>query len=101
MIRIQHFSRHSSHATDKFNLSRRPRMIAVLLSAVFGVAAAQASPAPVYTAPAPAKPGNRNALFVSPMGEPFRGQPTRAAALEAWFVQADTDGNRSLSIAEM
>src|SRR5687768_40150 len=78
-------------------------MIAVLLSAMFGVAASQAGPAPVFTAPPPAaaKPGSRNALFVSPMGEPFRGQPTRAAALEAWFVQADADGNRSLSIAEM
>lgn len=76
-------------------------MIAYFLSAMFSVAASQASPAPVFTAPAAAKPGNRNALFVSPMGEPFRGQPTRAAALEAWFVQADKDGNRSLSVGEM
>jgi hypothetical protein len=78
-------------------------MIAVLLSAMFSAAASQAGPAPVYSAPAPAaaKPANRNALFVSPMGEPFRGQANRAAGLETWFVQADTDGNRALSASEM
>jgi hypothetical protein len=78
-------------------------MIAYVLAATFSVAVLQAgaSPPPVSTAPAAAKLVNRNALFVSPMGEPFRGQPTRAAALEAWFVQTDKDGNRSLSVAEM
>ena len=75
-------------------------MIAYFLSAIFSVAASQAIPPAAAPAPA-ANPGNRGALFVSPMGEPFRRQATRAAALEAWFVQADTDGNRLLSVSEM
>ena len=78
-------------------------MIAYLLSAMFSVAVSQAgaTPPPVFSAPAAAKPANRNALFVSPMGEPFRGQPTRAAALETWFTQTDKDGNGTLSVSEM
>ena len=66
-------------------------MIAYILSAMLSVAATQAGPAPS---------GDRRSLFISPMGEPFRGHATRAAALEAWFVQADKDGNRSLSLKE-
>jgi Ca2+-binding EF-hand superfamily protein len=40
-------------------------------------------------------------VFISPMGEPFRGQANRAAALDAWFAGADKDGNGMLSNQEM
>jgi len=89
-------------------------MIGYFLSALLSVAAADALatiPSSVSPAPAPAPPsaiqppqggrGNRGALFLSPMGEPFRGQATRGAGLEAWFAQVDKDGNRSLSIQEV
>jgi Ca2+-binding EF-hand superfamily protein len=67
-------------------------MIAYFLTALLGFTTA-ASP--------PAASGDRDALFLSPMGEPFRGVATRAAGLEAWFVQADKDGNRALTVSEM
>jgi hypothetical protein len=35
------------------------------------------------------------------MGEPFRGQATRAAALDAWLAQADKNGDQILSNQEM
>jgi Ca2+-binding EF-hand superfamily protein len=35
------------------------------------------------------------------MGEPFRGQGSRAAGLDAWFAGADKDGNGMLSNQEM
>jgi len=86
-------------------------MIGHFLFAMLSVAATQApsSPLPSAAAPAPATAnpsppggaGNRRALFISPMGEPFRDQPTREAGLEAWFAQTDKDGNRLLSVQEM
>jgi hypothetical protein len=40
------------------------------------------------------------ALFVSPMGEPFR-EGSREAGLERWFAGADSDGDGALSADEM
>jgi hypothetical protein len=90
-------------------------MIGFILSAMLSAAAAgaQASPIPAPAAPAPVQSadpnerpwagrgGGRFALFLSPMGEPFRGQASRAAGLQAWFAQADTDHNGWLSVQEM
>jgi len=90
-------------------------MIGYFLSAALATVApaAQTTPVPPSITPVPtaAGPGaiptshvgrgNRWALFVSPMGEPFRGQETRGAGLEAWFAQADKDGNRVLSVKEV
>lgn len=48
--------------------------------------------------------GHRSAtatLFISPMGEPFRGQPSREAALAQWFRRADTNGDGYLTASEM
>ena len=89
-------------------------MIVTLLSAMLNAAVAtQASPIPL-SAPSPAAQpsppaaerwrqggGGRRTLFISPMGEPFRGQETRSAALGAWFAQADRDHNGTLSAQEM
>lgn len=91
-------------------------MIVAFLSATLSAAAAaaQASPIPQSAPPVAAQPagpaaegwphggpGNRRALFISPMGQPFRGQATRDAGLQAWFVQADKDHNGSISAQEM
>ena len=80
-------------------------MIIHFLSALLSVASAD-PPTPVPAAPSTSPsphggPGGRATLFISPMGEPFRGQATRAAALDAWFAGADKDGNRLLSNQEM
>lgn len=41
-------------------------------------------------------------LFVSPMGEPFRGDDTEGRRPEAhWFAGADTDGDGRITLAEM
>jgi len=53
-------------------------------------------------APGPPPPGGFRppALFVSPMGEPFR-EGSREAGLERWFAGADSDGDGALSADEM
>lgn len=89
-------------------------MIITLLSAMLNTAAAvQATPIPLSAPLASTQPtpvttdrwqqggGGRRALFLSPIGEPFRGQQTRGAGLQAWFAQADRDRNGWLSNQEM
>jgi Ca2+-binding EF-hand superfamily protein len=80
-------------------------MIAYFLSALLSVASAD-PPTPPPAAPGTSAsphggPGGRATLFVSPMGEPFRGHGSRAAGLDAWFAGADKDGNGQLSNQEM
>ncbi|TGX40171.1 EF-hand domain-containing protein [Sphingomonas naasensis] len=43
----------------------------------------------------------RGPLFISPMGEPFRGTPDGPAPHDAWFDGADTDHDGKLSEEEM
>jgi hypothetical protein len=87
-------------------------MLDVLLCFMLGVAAdpvAKSASAPLPTqAAGPGENlaphggyGGRRTLFVSPMGEPFRGQASRSAGLDAWFAQVDKDGDHFLSIQEV
>lgn len=55
--------------------------------------AAAAQPA----APPPVGQG----LFLSPMGEPFRGGGTAIANVDRWFTAADRDGDGALILAEL
>ena len=57
-------------------------------------AAALAAAAPVMAQPAGPPPGQR--LFLSPSGEPFRGED----GLAAWFAGADADKNGVLTLTE-
>jgi hypothetical protein len=78
-------------------------MIVTLLSVMMSVAAAGAQAIPVQAQPGPGadQRPHRAALFLSPLGEPFRGQETRGAGLDAWFAQANRDRNGWLSVQEM
>jgi hypothetical protein len=49
----------------------------------------------------PPGPGPRGPLFISPMGEPYRGAPDGLAPHEVWFDGADTDKDGALSEDEM
>jgi len=40
-------------------------------------------------------------VFLSPMGEPFRVAPNRAAGFQAWFAQADKDKDGWISVQEL
>ncbi len=44
--------------------------------------------------------GPRGRLFISPMGEPFRGERGGADPQDIWFQNADTDHDGALSRAE-
>ena len=44
--------------------------------------------------------GFRRALFISPMGEPFRGPGPREALVRAWFDGADADHDGRLTLTE-
>src|SRR5690349_14399725 len=62
------------------------RMRHLLLAAAFALAAASAA----------AQPGPLAGLFLSPMGEPFRG----GEGAEAWFARADADHDGVVTAAE-
>jgi hypothetical protein len=52
----------------------------------------------------PALPPERAArpeVFLSPMGEPFRGEASGADLAGRWFAGADRDGDNALSLGEM
>jgi Ca2+-binding EF-hand superfamily protein len=74
------------------------------LGVMAGAAAAQtapanapaAAPAPTPTPAPAAKLGGHPRLFISPMGEPFRGVDPQ----DMWFNQADTNHDGALSRAE-
>lgn len=50
---------------------------------------------------APAAGPPRGPLFLSPMGEPYRGAPDGLAPHDVWFDSADTDKNNAISEDEM
>lgn len=58
---------------------------------------------PPQGAPSPdGRPGGpRGRLFISPMGEPFRGTPGGPAPQDQWFDQADTNHDGVLTAKEM
>lgn len=75
----------------------------LLLAAVFlglaGAAAAQPQDAPIietYGREAPPPPGPRVRLFISPMGEPFRGPD----GFGTWLAGADADHDGAVTLAE-
>ena len=75
----------------------------LLLAAVFlglaGAAAAQPQDAPIletYGREPPPPPGPRVRLFISPMGEPFRGPD----GFGAWLAGADADHDGAVTLAE-
>jgi hypothetical protein len=47
------------------------------------------------------RPRFHGSLFLSPMGEPFRSEDPAADNVGAWFNNADTDRDGSLTLAEM
>ncbi|WP_313536212.1 EF-hand domain-containing protein [Sphingomonas sp.] len=65
----------------------RGLLVAGLMLAVSGVAQAQDAPRP-------------RGLFVSPMGEPFRGTADGKAPQDAWFDGADADHDGALTLDE-
>ena len=64
------------------------------MAALLGVAVA--APGAAQVAPST----NATALFISPMGEPFRGANAREQ-VRAWFSGADANRDGALSLAEM
>jgi hypothetical protein len=75
----------------------------LLLAAVFlslaGVATAQPKDAPIietYGREPPPPPGPRVRLFISPMGEPFRGPD----GFGTWLAGADADHDGAVTLAE-
>lgn len=93
----------------------RSALLLALLAGLAAPASAQQPPAPPpATVPPPATdpditvtgrtgppspPLVGPAVFLSPMGEPYRSEDKLSGA-EHWFVHADTDGNRRLTWAE-
>jgi len=71
----------------------------LILLAAAGHAAAQDAPPP--GAWHPEAPPPRGPLFISPMGEPYRGAPDGLAPHDVWFDGADTDKDGALSEDEM
>ena len=72
-------------------------MGSLIVLAGSGLAIAQEAP------PEGPPPGSapRGPLFISPMGEPYRGAADGFAPQEVWFDSADTDKNGALSEDEM
>ena len=72
-----------------------------------GAAALLAAPAPAAKTPKIPKdapfcvPADAPFLFLSPMGEPFRGKGGEAYPSAAWFAEADANGDGRLSADEM
>jgi len=69
----------------------------VAFLAVLAVPATAKPAAPPVACPAPVKP----ALFISPMGEPFRPQGDDDDPVRRWFDQADRNRDGKLTIDEM
>lgn len=78
-------------------------LAAILSAGVAGGAFAQAYPPGPPPGGFPGgRPGmHRGPLFISPMGEPFRGRPDAPAPHDQWFDGADTDHDGALTNAEM
>lgn len=73
----------------------RPAFLLLLAAATPPIVRAKAPEGSPYCAP----PGTRP-LFVSPMGEPFRGEPGRPYPAAAWFAGADRDHDGAVDRAE-
>ncbi|WP_419724214.1 EF-hand domain-containing protein [Sphingomonas sp. HT-1] len=83
----------------------RIQVIAGLLLVLASGAQAQDGPPPPGGAGGPGGPGGpgggpRGALFISPMGEPFRGKPDGPAPKDAWFDGADANHDGALTLDE-
>jgi hypothetical protein len=73
--------------------------ILVLLAVVAVPASAAKPPKIPDDAPYCAPPGTKP-VFLSPMGEPFRGVPGQAYPAVAWFAEADADHDGAVSRTE-
>ncbi len=75
--------------------------LAGLLLVLASGAQAQDGPPPPGGSGGTGTPGGRpRGLFVSPMGEPFRGTPDGKAPQDAWFDEADADHDGALTLDE-
>jgi len=77
----------------------RRLLLAAALLTLAGPVAAQPADDGIITMEgrdAPPKPGARVRLFISPMGEPFRGPD----GFSTWFADADADHDGSVTLAE-
>jgi len=76
------------------------------LPLVLGVAALALTLAGCASDPGPGGPGGRGGppmapqIFVSPFGEPFRGEPGEPYPVAAWFTGADANGDGALMLDE-
>jgi hypothetical protein len=77
-------------------------MFAILMAATTSPCIAQEAAPPPMAGDHPRGPhrGNADHLFISPMGEPFRGENGRAALIASWFSAADTNHDARLSLTE-
>lgn len=71
----------------------------MLLAMTLPVVLPAAAPKIPRDAPICARPGTRP-IFVSPMGEPFRGEPGQAYPSAIWFARADKDHDGFVSQGE-
>lgn len=78
----------------------RRLLLAAVILGLAGAAAAQPRDAPIIEMPGrdpPPAQRPRVRLFISPMGEPFRGPD----GFGAWFAGADTDHDGAVTLAEL
>lgn len=85
----------------------RGLILGAILAGMATGAAAQDGPPPgpagapnTFGSGAPGR-GPHGRLFISPMGEPFRGSPDAPAPQDQWFDGADADHDGALTPAEM
>lgn len=74
---------------------------AAIIGGMVGSAAAQDAPPPGPPGEHGFKGPERGRLFISPMGEPFRGAPGGPPPQDQWFDGADTNHDGVLTVAEM
>jgi Ca2+-binding EF-hand superfamily protein len=78
-----------------------PLFISLTAVTISACPAQEAPPSPVSgDHPRGGHRGNADRLFISPMGEPFRGDSGRAALITSWFSGADTNHDGKLSLTE-
>ena len=71
------------------------------MRAFFFALSALALPAAAFADPPSGPPAPyARALFITPMGEPFRGSDASPLGIDAWFAAADTDHDGKISHAE-
>ena len=73
-----------------------PMRFGLLLALALPAALSAATPKVPRDAPICARPGAKP-IFLSPMGEPFRGQPGQPYPSAAWFAGADKDKDGALT----